>query len=150
MLAKRGAGKTYTAAVIVEGLLTAGLQVVVADPVGVWWGLRSSADGQQEGLPIVIIGGEHGDVPLEMGAGQIIADVIVDEGLSVVLDKGEQTRFMTEFAERLYHQNRQPLHLVLDEGIVKLMCLEVITRYKGRRGLLRLALMPPWPRALSN
>jgi uncharacterized protein len=36
ILAKRGAGKTYTAAVLVEELLKAGLQVVVVDPVGVW------------------------------------------------------------------------------------------------------------------
>jgi DNA helicase HerA-like ATPase len=78
ILAKRGAGKTYIAAVMVEELLQAGLQVVVADPVGVWWGLRASADGQQEGLPIVIIGGEHGDVPLEVGAGEIIADGFVN------------------------------------------------------------------------
>jgi uncharacterized protein len=39
----------------------------------------------------------------------------------VVLDlsqlrKGEQRRFMTEFAERLYHENRQPRHRVLDEA----------------------------------
>ena len=36
ILAKPGAGKTYTAAVLVEELLKAGLQVVVVDPVGVW------------------------------------------------------------------------------------------------------------------
>jgi uncharacterized protein len=121
ILAKRGAGKTYTAAVMVEEMLKAGLQLVVVDPVGVWWGLRSSADGQHEGLPIVIMGGEHGDLPLEVGAGELIADVVVDERLSVVLDlspfrKGEQTRFMTDVAERLYQKNRQPLHLVLDEA----------------------------------
>jgi hypothetical protein len=56
ILAKRGAGKTYTAAVMVEEMLKAGLPVVVGGPVGVWWGLRSSADGQQAGLPIVIMG----------------------------------------------------------------------------------------------
>jgi DNA helicase HerA-like ATPase len=121
ILAKRGAGKTYTSAVIVEEMLKANLPVVVADPVGVWWGLRSSADGQREGLPIVIMGGDHGDMPLDVSSGELIADVIVEEGLSVVLDlshfrKGEQTRFMTDFAERLYHKNRQPLHLVLDEA----------------------------------
>jgi len=27
------------------------------DPVGVWWGLRSFADGTAEGLPVVIFGG---------------------------------------------------------------------------------------------
>lgn len=121
ILAKRGAGKTYTAAVMVEEMLKAGLQLVVVDPVGVWWGLRSSADGQCAGLPIVIMGGEHGDLPLELEAGETIADVVVKEGLSVVLDlslfrKGEQTRFMTDVAERLYHKNRTPLHLVLDEA----------------------------------
>jgi uncharacterized protein len=121
ILAKRGAGKTYTAAVMVEELLKAALHVVVVDPVGVWWGLRASADGTGEGLPIVVLGGEHGDLPLHESTGEIIADLVVEEGLSVVLDlshcrKGEQTRFMTDFAERLYHKNREPLHLVLDEA----------------------------------
>jgi DNA helicase HerA-like ATPase len=121
ILAKRGAGKTYTAAVMVEELLKAGLHVVVVDPVGVWWGLRASADGTGEGLPIVVLGGEHGDLPLHESTGESIADLVVEEGLSVILDlshcrKGEQTRLMTDFAERLYHKNRAPLHLVLDEA----------------------------------
>jgi uncharacterized protein DUF87/helicase HerA-like protein len=121
ILAKRGVGKTYTASVITEEMLKAGLPVVVVDPIGVWWGLRASADGKHEGLPIVVLGGDHGDVPLEVTAGDTIAALIVEEGLSVVLDlsrfrKGEQTRFMTDFCERLYHKNRSPLHLVLDEA----------------------------------
>jgi hypothetical protein len=121
ILAKRGVGKTYTASVLTEEMLKAGLQVVVADPIGVWWGLRASADGKREGLPIVVLGGDHGDVPLEATAGDTIASLIVEERLSVVLDlsrfrKGEQTRFMTDFCERLYHKNRAPLHLVLDEA----------------------------------
>jgi late competence protein required for DNA uptake (superfamily II DNA/RNA helicase) len=37
-LAKRGAGKTYTILVIVEEMLKAGPQVVIADPVRVTWG----------------------------------------------------------------------------------------------------------------
>src|SRR4051812_36415696 len=121
ILAKRGVGKTYTASVITEEMLKADLPVCVVDPVGVWWGLRASADGKSEGLPIVVMGGEHGDIPLDVAGGNTIADLIVDERLSVVLDlslfrKGEQTRFMTDFAERLYHRNREPLHLVLDEA----------------------------------
>jgi len=121
ILAKRDVGKTYTALVLVEELVKAGLHAVVVDPIGVWWGLRASADGKRPGLPIVILGGDHGDVPLEVAAGQVIADLIVDERISAVLDlshfrKGEQTRFMTDFAERLYHRNRRPLQLVLDEA----------------------------------
>jgi hypothetical protein len=121
ILAKRGVGKTYTAAVMVEEMLTAHLRVCVVDPLGVWWGLRSSADGKHEGLPITILGGDHGDLPLESTGGAVVADLLVDERASLLLDlgrfrKAEQCRFMLDFAERLYHRNRAPLHLVLDEA----------------------------------
>ncbi|HKQ08336.1 MAG TPA: helicase HerA-like domain-containing protein [Blastocatellia bacterium] len=121
ILAKRGVGKTYTALVLVEEFLKSNLQVVVADPVGVCWGLRAGSNGKSPGLPIIVLGGEHGDLPLENTAGGSIADVIVDESLSAILDlslmrKNEQVRFMTDFAERLYLRNRKPLHLVLDEA----------------------------------
>ena len=121
ILAKRGSGKTYCASVLVEEMLKAGQTVVVADPVGVWWGLRSAADGQGTGLPIVILGGDHGDAPLLTEAGAAVADLAAGERYSLVLDLShftppEQTRFMTAFAERLYRVNRLPLHLVLDEA----------------------------------
>jgi hypothetical protein len=121
ILSKRGAGKTYCASVMAEEMLGAGLHVVVADPIGVWWGLRAAADGRGPGLPIIVLGGSHGDLPLELASGELVADLVVDEGLSLVLDlslfrKGEQTRFMTDFCERLYHRNREPLHLFLDEA----------------------------------
>lgn len=121
ILAKRGVGKTYTASVMVEEMLKANLHVVVIDPIGVWWGLRSSADGKKAGLPIVIAGGEHADVPIEPASGEVLAGMIVDQQLSMVIDislfrKGEQHRFMVDFAETLYRKNRKPVHLVLDEA----------------------------------
>lgn len=121
ILAKRGAGKTYTAAVMAEEMLAANLPAVICDPIGVWWGLRAGADGKSPGLPIVVFGGDHGDVPLDAGAGETLARLIAEERLSCVVDlsrfrKGEQTHFMTQFAERLYHSNRHPLHLFLDEA----------------------------------
>jgi len=121
ILAKRGAGKTFTALVMTEEMLKASLQVVVVDPIGVTWGLRASADGKHAGLPIIILGGEHADAPLEVTAGGLVADFVVEERASCVLDlsrfrKGEQVRFMTDFCERLYHRNRSPLHLILDEA----------------------------------
>jgi DNA helicase HerA-like ATPase len=78
ILAKRGKGKTNTAVVMAEEMIAAGLPVVIVDPVGVWWGIRSSADGKGDGLPVVIFGGDHADVPLEETAGELVADVIVD------------------------------------------------------------------------
>jgi hypothetical protein len=72
----------------------------------------------------VIFGGEHGDVPLEHTGGKLVAELVVNEGVSVLLDlsgfrKGEQVRFMTDFTEHLYYlkgKNRDPLHVVFDEA----------------------------------
>jgi hypothetical protein len=121
ILGKRGSGKTNTAVVLTEEMIGAGLPVCVIDPTGVWWGLRSSADGQGPGLPVTILGGEHADLPLSPDSGSAVADLVVDERLPLVLDlklmsKTKQRRFMTDFLERVYHRNRDPLHLVIDEA----------------------------------
>lgn len=121
ILAKRGVGKTYTGAVLAEEMLKAGEQIVVCDPVGVWYGLRSSADGKHEGFSVVVFGGEHGDVPLEEAAGEVVGSAIIEHGFSAIIDlsllrKGAQVRFMTDFAETLYRLNRKPLHLFVDEA----------------------------------
>ena len=122
IIAKRGVGKTYTASVITEELLKAGGHVIAIDPVGVWWGLRASADGEPAGgLQILILGGNHGDLPLDSGSGRAVADLIVDERLSCVLDlslmtQEEAARFLAPFLDRLYQINRAPLHLVVDEA----------------------------------
>lgn len=121
ILGKRGVGKTHAASVIAEELLEHGLQAVILDPIGVWHGLRSSADGKSAGFPILVLGGDRGDLPLDAGAGVLVADFIVTKRASAVIDmsllgKGEQARFVGEFLERLYHRNRAPLHLVIDEA----------------------------------
>jgi hypothetical protein len=125
ILAKRGAGKTNTATVLVEEMVTAGVQTVILDPVGAWWGIRSDADGDGPGLEIPILGGAHGDVPLEQTAGALIADVVVDSGQSLLLDlsdfpsKAAADRFVTDFAERLFRRkarDHSAVHLVLEEA----------------------------------
>lgn len=122
IIAKRGVGKTYTASVITEELLKAGGHVIAIDPVGVWWGLRASSDGEPAGgLQVLILGGNHGDLPLDPGSGRAVADLIVDERLSCVLDlslmtQEEAARFLAPFLDRLYQINRAPLHLMVDEA----------------------------------
>lgn len=122
ILGRTGSGKSYTAGVLVEEVLKAGQQVVILEPKGDWWGLRSSADGKSAGLPITIMGGDHGDVPLEPTAGTLVADVIVNEGVSVILDlslfesKAAEVRFAEAFADRLYRKNKKPVLLVIDEA----------------------------------
>src|SRR3990167_2728976 len=70
ILAKKGAGKTYTAGVIEEEFAKAGLPFVVLDPVGVHYGIRSNRNGTRSDYSVVVFGGEHGDIPIErkMGA----------------------------------------------------------------------------------
>jgi hypothetical protein len=126
ILAKRRAGKSYTMRRLVEQLFKAGQQVVLVDPKGDQWGLRSAADGKAPGLPIVILGGERGDVPLESSAGEIVAKLVVEERVSVLLDlslfrKHEVATFMTAFLENLYRLKakevyRTPVMLVIDEA----------------------------------
>jgi DNA helicase HerA-like ATPase len=105
-------------------VLKAHQQVVIMDPKGDWWGLRSSADGKSAGLPITLMGGKHGDVPLEPTAGALIADLVVDEGVSVVLDfslfdsKADEIRFATTFLDRFYRKSTKPVLLVVDEADV--------------------------------
>lgn len=122
-LARSGAGKTYAAGKLVEELVHAKQQVVIVDPVGVWWGLRLAADGKKPGIPIYVFGGQHQDVPLEPTGGRLAAELIVAHGLSVVLDVspftgGEQRRFVTDFATALLHEKkrqRSPLMVVWEE-----------------------------------
>jgi len=126
IIAKRRAGKSYTARRLVEQLHRAGQQLVIVDPKGDWWGIRSAADGKAPGLPVVILGGERDDVPLESGAGEVVAKLAVEERVSVLLDlslfrKHEVATFMTGFLETLYRlkareQYRTPVMLVIDEA----------------------------------
>lgn len=121
LLAKRGSGKSYTASVMAEEMLKARQQVVVLDPTGAWWGLQSSEDGKSAGFPVVIFGGDHANLPLEENAGELIAQAIVEQKFSAVIDlsilrKGQANRFTGIFLETLYRMNRDPLHLFIDEA----------------------------------
>lgn len=122
----KGSGKTVAAKVHAEEYIAAGVQVVAIDPTDAWWGLGASADGKGPGVAVYVFGGPHGHVPLEATAGELVADVIVDHGINAVLSlrhlrKAEQHRFVTAFAERLYHRKGEPghrsaLHLFIDEA----------------------------------
>jgi hypothetical protein len=124
ILGQSGAGKTYTAMRLAELLLQAGLQVIIVDLVGCWWGLRASQDGKRGGLPILVIGGQHGDLPLSAAAGGALARLIVERRLSVVIDAselgtGELFQFARDFAEALFAAKKRapsPVHVLLEEA----------------------------------
>lgn len=126
----KGMGKTNLASVLVEEFAAARLRFAVIDPMGVWWGLRHSADGKAVGVEVLILGGIHGDLPIEPTSGAVVADLVVDEDTSVIIDIsrrpdgsmwsiGERVSFMTTFAKRVYQrqgEKRRPLNIVIDEA----------------------------------
>lgn len=118
---KRGSGKSNGGTVLAEEMFKAHLPFVVLDPVDAWWGLKASFDGKAAGLGVYIFGGPHGDLPLDTGAGALIADMIIKHRISVVLSfKGwtgaDRTRFASDFAARLLAKNTTPLHVFLEEA----------------------------------
>lgn len=121
IVGKTGSGKTYTAKGAVEGLLAQGRRVCIIDPTGVWWGLRLLADGTSPGFPVIVFGGEHGDVPITEHSGERLGEIVASRNFPCIVDlseftQGEKHRFMMDFAETLYAKNRAPLHLVIDEA----------------------------------
>ncbi|OCX12637.1 MULTISPECIES: ATP-binding protein [Phyllobacteriaceae] len=119
-----GAGKTFTAKSAVEQLLELGRRVIVIDPTGAWWGLRSGADGSENGgFPVLIFGGEHADVPITPDAdtGKALALALAERDVQAIIDTsemthGEKNRFLTPFLENLYAKNKTALHLIVDEA----------------------------------
>lgn len=125
ILATKGAGKSNAAVVMAEEMYDAGIPWVAVDPKGDWWGLRSASDGKGPGLPIVVFGGRHGDVPLEPTAGSLIADLVLAKRLTCVLDvsqftKADTTRLLLAFGKRLFahadDNGASPMHLFLEEA----------------------------------
>lgn len=121
----KGSGKTYSAGVMAEEMLSAGMHLVILDPLGVWWGLRHDASGGDGGFPIVILGGEHADAPLLPSSGEAVAEYIVRSGQSVILDlsgfaaNAEQDRFVTDLLHKLFRlkaAEKSSLHLIIDEA----------------------------------
>lgn len=110
VLARSGGGKTYLTAKMLEQMSDAGLFFVVLDPVGKHWSLRVGPDGSADGgkADVVVLGGLHGDAPLNAEDGALIADVVVDHPGRYILDVStfetdeEQDRFAEAFARRFF------------------------------------------------
>ena len=123
-LGRTGSGKTYGASKMAEEMLFNGAQIVVIDPMGVWYGLRLAADGKKpSGLDIPVFGGLHGDLPLTPESGALVADILVDRRISAILDvsqmiDAEINRFCTAFADRFFQRMKarpSPVHIFLEE-----------------------------------
>lgn len=118
-----GSGKTYAMGTAVEKLLHRKARAVIADPLGVWWGLRLRDDETPSRFNVVIFGGPHGDLPLTEHAGAVIGEAAATMAESCILDlselgtKAAERRFMLAFLTALYRKaTGEPVHLILDEA----------------------------------
>jgi hypothetical protein len=131
----KGMGKTNLGSVLIEELSKALLRWALLDPMGVAWGLRHSKDGKGPGVSCLVLGGAHGDIPIEPTGGAVVADLVVDEAVNTIIDfsrhpdgkmwsNGERVRFVTDYAIRLFERQgqliggrrREPLLQILDEA----------------------------------
>jgi len=126
----KGMGKTNYGSVLAEECARAGLHFAVIDPMGVWWGLRHSATGHGPGIEVLILGGIHGDIPIEPTGGAVVADLVVDEAANVIVDISrrpdgtmwaiaDRVRFVRDYCKRLYQrqgEKRRPLLQGIDEA----------------------------------
>jgi hypothetical protein len=144
ILAQSNKGKTYGLGCILEELARASRPFIATDPANNLWGLRVMPDGSPSGLPVLVIGGTHGDIPIEKDAGERIAEALLATPMCAVIDlsmetAGTKRRFMGAFAERLIRTRcTVPMPIILEEapdlipqhavGIQAQICKEAIKK----------------------
>jgi hypothetical protein len=113
-----GSGKTNTAAVLIEELLTQGLPMTIVDIEGEYWGLKQSYD-------LLIVGrSEHAELEIGPENAAQLATLSVQRGISIILDlsdysQDEQYAFLVAYFQSLWDvagKERKPYHIILEEA----------------------------------
>lgn len=113
-----GSGKTNTAAVLIEELLSSGLPLTIVDIEGEYWGLK-------EKFEILVAGrSEHAELAISPENAGKLADISVKRGISVILDLSDFTQneayeFLVEYFQALWDASsstKQPYQIVLEEA----------------------------------
>ncbi len=113
-----GSGKTNTAAVLIEELLSNDLPLTIVDIEGEYWGLKEQFE--------ILVAGRSEHAELEIGpenAGKL-AEISIKRGISVILDLSDFTQeesyeFLLEYFKSLWATSsvtRQPYQIVLEEA----------------------------------
>lgn len=146
-----GSGKTNTAAVIIEELLTAGLPLTIVDIEGEYWGLK-------ERFEILVAGRSANiDVTVTVEQAPALAELSLSKGISVILDLSEfsgpeQQEFVLAYFTKLWEVSavlKRPYQIVLEEAhefipqSVRTPVKEILTRIalRGRKRGLGIIMM---------
>lgn len=111
LLGIRDSGKTWGAIFLAEQLQVAGIPFLAFDPIGRWRHLGTPGTGK--GFPIVVAGGEHGDLPLTPQSAPEIVRAAMRERVSLVLDlysmelsKADWRRIVMASVSALLYENK--------------------------------------------
>lgn len=110
ILGIRDSGKSYTAIEIAERFFDAGVPWVALDPSGRWRFIR--VPGHGKGYPVVVSGGQAGDLPLTVEGAPALVRAAMESGISLVLDlydvnisKADWKRIVADVVRVLFFEN---------------------------------------------
>lgn len=117
VLASSGMGKSYLTGVLMEETLENGGLLCVIDPEGEHFTLA-------ERYPMMIVGGEHGNLPLEESSVDLYIDTMLQYGFSAIFDLSdyldyEQQQLYGVIADSLFtaeQKYRRKIRLVVEEA----------------------------------
>jgi uncharacterized protein len=118
LLGITGSGKTNTAAVLIEELLSNGLPLTIVDIEGEYWGLK-------ERFEVLVAGrSEHSELLIGPENAAQVAEISLTRGISVILDLSEYTQeesydFLVSYFTRLWEvagKEKKPYQIVLEEA----------------------------------
>lgn len=112
VLGIRASGKSYLGTLLGERLMDAGIPIIAFDPIGVWRYLKVPGP-KGVGYPVVVAGGEHGDLPLTPDGAPEIVRAAMQAGVSLVLDlysmklsKADWRRIVERCVRVLLYENK--------------------------------------------
>jgi DNA helicase HerA-like ATPase len=117
ILASSGMGKSYLTGVLMEETLENGGLLCVIDPEGEHFTLA-------EKWPMMIVGGEHGNLPLEEDALDLYVDAMLQHGFSAIFDLSEyldteQQQVYCVIVDKIFQAEqkyRRKIRLVVEEA----------------------------------
>lgn len=125
ILASSGMGKSYLTGVLIEETLENGGLVCIIDPEGEHFTLA-------ERYPMMIIGGEHGSLPLEEDALDLYVEAMLENRMSAVFDLSE---FLDEEQQHLYGLIAEALFVLEQKYRTKVrLVVEEAQIYAPQRG----------------
>lgn len=121
ILGIRDSGKTYTATAIAEQLIAYGVPIVAFDPIGIFKYLRHG----ECGIPMIVAGGNEGDVQLTRNNAVPLIQHAMKEGASIVFDlydialsKADWRHIVAEVTRTMLYENKPHgrRHVFLEEA----------------------------------